>query len=290
MSALKKSLDSLLTQRDPKKSLQNDPLSFVHRYKQACDQEIAAVFAAQLAYGRVSSFFPIIEQLLEEADLFGGPRAWIEKFSDTHSKRVEHIYYRLNKSPDFALLALGLQGVCSEYSSLYSCFKQGYNAAHDNINIALDAFVANISRCAQKRASSIGWRQSTLPRSFRHMLSRQTSGSACKRWNLFLRWMIRTEFPDLGIWNIPPHKLIIPLDTHVHQISLMLGLCTQKSANNKTAQTITESLRKLDEKDPIRYDFAIAHLGISGSCQKKYVSSICTSCALQTVCTVEKTK
>lgn len=288
MSVLKTSLDALLAQRDPKNSLQNDPLSFVHRYEHAHDQEIAAVFAAQLAYGRVSSFFPIIEQLLDESDHFGGPRAWIDTFSNMHSKRIEHIYYRLNKSPDFSLLALALQGVCSEYSSLYSCFAQGYSKEHDNINIALDAFVANISRCAQERASVIGWTQPTLPRSFRHMLSRPTSGSACKRWNLFLRWMIRTEFPDLGIWNIPSRTLIIPLDTHVHQIALMLGLCTQKSANNKTALTITESLQKLDEKDPIRYDFAIAHLGISGSCQKKYVSSICNACPLQTVCTVEK--
>ncbi|MAA79035.1 MAG: TIGR02757 family protein [Deltaproteobacteria bacterium] len=288
MSALKKALESLLIERDPQKSLQNDPLSFVHRYEKQYDQEIAAVFAAQLAYGRVASFFPIIEKILDEADHFGGPRAWVNAFSNAHSQRIEHIYYRLNKSPDFALLAVGLQGVCSEYSSLFSCFQQGYSTDHDNINTALDAFVANISRHAQKRASSIGWKQSTLPRSFRHMLSRPASGSACKRWNLFLRWMIRVEFPDLGIWDIPSQKLIIPLDTHVHQISLMLGLCSQKSANNKTARAITESLRKLDEKDPIRYDFAIAHLGISGSCQKKYVSSICTSCPLQTVCTVEK--
>lgn len=290
MSALKNALDSLLMQRDPKKSLQNDPLSFVHRYKTEHDQEIAAVFAAQLAYGRVSSFFPVIGKILDEADLFGGPRAWIDVFSDTHSKRIEHIYYRLNKFPDFALLAFGLQGICSEYSSLFSCFKEGYKEEDHNINRALNAFVANISHHAQKRAPSIGWEQSTLPRSFRHMLSQPVSGSACKRWNLFLRWMIRTDYPDLGIWDIPPQKLIIPLDTHVHQISLMLGLCSQKSANNKTAQAITDSLRKLDEKDPIRYDFAIAHLGISGTCQKKYVASICNSCPLQTVCTVEKRK
>ena len=289
MSILKVALDSLLKERDPKKSLQNDPLSFVYRYKNPHDQEIAAVFAAQLAYGRVSSFFPIIEQLLDEADHFGGPRSWIASFSQKHHNRIKHMYYRLNKSPDFALLALGLQGICSEYPSLFACFQEGYKADHKNINPALDAFVANISRHAQNRSTSIGLADSTLPRSFRHMLSKPASGSACKRWNLFLRWMIRTEFPDLGIWDIPSKKLIIPLDTHVHQISLMLGLCSQKSANNKTAQSITESLRKLDEKDPIRYDFAIAHLGISGSCQKKYVSSVCSSCPLQTVCTVEKT-
>ena len=288
MSLLKHSLDALLEARSPKESLNNDPLSFVHRYSEASDQEIAAVFAAQLAYGRVSMFFPVIEQILDEADRFGGPRSWIEQFSVIHSKRIEHLYYRLNKSPDFSLLALALKGVIHTYGSLSSCFQESYEHHHTNINPALDFFVSKLSHYAHQAAPSIGYTKEKLPRSFLHMLSRPSAGSACKRWNLFLRWMVRNEFPDLGLWDIPAHKLIIPLDTHVHQISRMLGLCTQKSANNKTAQKITESLRLLDEKDPIRYDFAIAHLGISGSCQKKYVSSVCSSCPLQTVCTVEK--
>lgn len=290
MNILKKSLDSLLQTRDPKDSLARDPLSFVHRYTKPQDQEIAAVFAAQLAYGRVSMFFPVIKALLDEADDFGGPRAWVESFSVMHSKRIEHIYYRLNKSPDFSLLALSLKGILQTNESLFSCFQAAYKDEHTNINPALDAFVAELVKQAQQAALSIGYTQKKLPRSFLHMLSRPSSGSACKRWNLYLRWMIRDEFPDLGIWNIPTKKLIIPLDTHVHQISRMLGLCTQKSASNKTAQRITESLRLLDEKDPVRYDFAIAHLGISGSCQKKYVSSVCSSCPLQTVCTMEKNK
>ena len=290
MSKLRNSLESLLIGRDPKESLRNDPLFFVHRYSNAEDQEIAAVFASQLAYGRVSLFFPVIEELLNEADRFGGPRKWVENFSTQHSKRIEHLYYRLNKSPDFALLALGLQGICQEYPNLFSAFQSGYQDQHQNINIALDSFVENITFHAANKASVIGYTKKVLPRSCRHMLSRPSSGSACKRWNLFLRWMVRTEYPDLGLWKIPPNKLIIPLDTHVHQISLMLGLCSDKSANNKTAQKITDFLRRLDDKDPIRYDFAIAHLGISGNCKKKYIPTICSSCPLQTICTVEKKK
>lgn len=290
MNILKNSLDALLDTRDPKAALRNDPLSFVHRYATAEDQEIAAVFAAQLAYGRVSLFFPVITALLDEADRFGGPRSWINGFDKLHSQRIEHIYYRLNKSPDFALLAMSLKGVCTEFGSLFSCFSQGYNQEDTNLNPALNAFITHLEYHAKEYALTLGETGIPLPRSFRHMLSKPANGSACKRWNLFLRWMVRTEFPDLGRWNFPTEKLVIPLDTHVHQISLLLGLCTQKSANNKTAQQITYALSKLDAKDPIRYDFAIAHLGISGNCQKKHIPHICNACALQSVCTVEKNK
>lgn len=288
MNSLKNALDNLLSKRDAKQALKHDPLSFVHSYTEKKDQEIAAVFAALLAYGRVSLFFPVIDALLKEADKHGGPHAWITSFSKDHHKGIQHIYYRLNKSPDFSLLALGLKGILSEFGSLYACFADGYQTEHTNLNLALDAFVTHISTKAQQSASTIGYSSTMLPSGFSHMLTRPSSGSACKRWNLFLRWMVRDEYPDLGIWKLPKSKLLIPLDTHVHQISRMLGLCTKTTANNKTAQEITDSLRSLDAIDPIRYDFAIAHLGISGSCQKQFVEHICTTCALQLVCTVGK--
>lgn len=288
MSALKKALDDLLTKRDPYIALENDPLSFVHRYKTKADQEVAAVFAAQLAYGRVSLFFPIIDALLTESDIHGGPHAWVISFTQKNHERIKHIYYRLNKSPDFTLLVLGLQGILAEFGSLHKCFSNGYHEEHPTINRALDSFVEQIATKAKQAASQSEYLSPTLPSGFFHMLARPSSGSACKRWNLFLRWMIREEFPDLGIWKFPKNKLIIPLDTHVHQIARMLGLCSKTTANNKTAEEITDSLRVLDATDPIRYDFAIAHLGISGACQKQFVSHICTTCALQLVCTIGK--
>ena len=100
--------------------------------------------------------------------------------------------------------------------------------------------------------------------------------------------MVRTEFPDLGLWKLPTQKLTIPLDTHVHQISTLIGLSTKKGANNRSAKEITNALRKLDDTDPIRYDFAIAHMGISGTCQKKYIPNVCQKCALHKICILEK--
>ena len=287
MNLLKKTLDDLNKNRDFHRDLLRDPLSFVHRYHHQNDREIAAVFSSALAYGRVSLFFPVIEALLSEADRWGGPYQWIQTFNRQSAKRISSIYYRLNKAPDFALLAISLQGVLKEYPSLEHLFKKGYHRNDRDFDPALAYFVDSLLKSAQKHAHIIEHKDA-LPRGFRHFLPSPKTGSACKRWNLFLRWMIRTEFPDLGLWDLPTHKLTIPLDVHVHQISTLLGLSTKKSANNRSAKEITNALRKLDDQDPVRYDFPIAHLGISGACQKKYVPNICTKCVVNNICTLEK--
>ena len=106
--------------------LQNDPLSFVHRYQNKKDQEVAAVFASALAYGRVTLFFPVIESLMEESNRWGGPYKWIQAFNKKHAQRIANIYYRLNKAPDFALLAIALQTTLKDQTSLESVFQQGY--------------------------------------------------------------------------------------------------------------------------------------------------------------------
>ena len=86
---------------------------------------------------------------------------------------------------------------------------------------------------------------------------------------MLFRWMVRTKSPDLGLWNLPTAKLTIPLDVHVHGLSQMIGLTKHKSAG-ESRKEITDRLRRIHPLDPIEYDFALAHLGISGDCQKRY--------------------
>ena len=102
--------------------------------------------------------------------------------------------------------------------------------------------------------------------------------------------MVRTEYPDVGIWNISSAKLRIPLDKHVHDLSLMLQLTSRKTSDNETVGQITKKLKALHQNDPIRYDFSLAHLGISGGCQKKFIAEICTKCSLQNNCCHGKKK
>jgi endonuclease III len=91
---------------------------------------------------------------------------------------------------------------------------------------------------------------------------------------------------DLGLWSIPPADLVIPVDTHIHRIGLNLRLTTRKTASWATAEEITANLRKLDPEDPVKYDFALCHLGVSRECPSRQDIDKCARCALQDVCSV----
>jgi len=106
-------------------------------------------------------------------------------------------------------------------------------------------------------------------------------GSACKRINLFLRWMVRDKDIDFGLWrSIPANRLVIPLDIHIARISRCLGFTKRASADWKAAIEITEALKKLDPADPLKYDFALCHHGISGVCRGRNNPG-CRDCALK---------
>jgi uncharacterized protein (TIGR02757 family) len=100
-----------------------------------------------------------------------------------------------------------------------------------------------------------------------YFFPRPSAGSACKRLNLYLRWMVRRDEVDLGVWaRVSPGKLIVPLDTHVIRLGRCLRLTRYTSPGWKMAAEITASLRRLDPADPVRFDFALCHLGMMSAC------------------------
>jgi uncharacterized protein (TIGR02757 family) len=113
---------------------------------------------------------------------------------------------------------------------------------------------------------------------------------AHKRLNLFLRWMVRgPDGIDFGIWKcLSPAQLVVPLDTHLHRVALRVGLTARKSAGWRTAEEITASLRRIDPADPVRFDFALCHLGMSGKCPPKPVAGACARCLLRPACPTGK--
>ena len=120
-----------------------------------------------------------------------------------------------------------------------------------------------------------------------HLLPDPARGGSCKRLLLFLRWMARgPDGVDFGLWKLPTSRLVIPLDTHIARISRLLGLTTRNDLSWKTAADITASLALLDANDPVKYDFALCHYGMSGVCPAKPVRENCRRCALQTTCRV----
>ncbi|MBI1884102.1 MAG: DUF2400 family protein [Chlamydiae bacterium] len=120
----------------------------------------------------------------------------------------------------------------------------------------------------------------------RFFLPNPKDGSTCKRLNLFLRWMVRgPDTIDLGLWReVSPSDLIIPLDTHVARISRYLGLSSSITYAWKVSCEITQNLKRLDSRDPIKYDFALCHLGISGDCPSRPDLDKCEPCMLRPIC------
>ena len=289
VARLRPAFEALLRQRDDTERLQHDPLRIPRSYADPADQEIAAVFAALLGYGRVSAFMPVIEAIMARAEAVGGPRAFIEHFDAHDADALRPMQYRWNTGIDFALLAAGLKIVLQEHGRLGAVLEAGYRKSHRNIRPALSSMVSTLRAAVCAAAPDLGVNVTdfaALPRGTRTLLSSPDAGSACKRWNMLLRWMIRTGSPDLGIWAVPPAALILPLDTHTHKLSWLLGLTRRTDGSWRTAEEITRNLARLDPTDPVKYDFALAHLGISGRCRKARVPDICDPCAMVSVCRV----
>ena len=285
---IKTALEALLGAQP---NISQDPIQFVHRYSRPMDQEISGIFASALAFGRVSAFLPKIKSILDIADTHGGPRTWIETFDPKKAQEIEHISYRWNKAPDFALLCFTLQETLKNNHSLSALFSSVWNASELTLSPTLERFIDVLRKNAlkiarQQQLSPASF--SELPKGFRLFLCSPKDGSACKRWHLYLRWMIRDSYPDLGLWDIPASKLCIPLDTHIHSLSEMIGIAVGKSANHRAMMTITQFMQRLDPVDPIRFDFALAHLGISKGCKKQWFSDICSNCPLQSICSHTK--
>lgn len=224
-----------------------DPLEFLYSYDDLHDREIVALVASSLAYGNVSQILKAVSVVLKRLD---SPYEFLSKASpDLLFKRFIDFKYRFTTGEELARMLFGVKLTVERYGSLGACFLHAFRDDHDNVVPALSFFVKELSRVFDKR-----------PRS---LLPSPDSGSACKRLNLFLRWMVRRDEVDPGGWDdVPKSKLIIPLDVHMHRISLGLRLTNRKQASLRTAIEITSAFKIIEPEDPVRYDFALARLGI----------------------------
>jgi uncharacterized protein (TIGR02757 family) len=271
--SLKRTLDRLL-ESHKEQFLESDPLAFVRKYDKSRDQEIAAFVGSCFAIGRADLIRNAVRTVLER--MGPSPGAFV---SDSDSRQFRTIYrdfvYRFFRGRDVAVLLSGLQKAVKRHGSLESFFLEGYDDEDSDVGRALSRFVRGFVRF-QGRA--------VLKPGLRAFLSDPYTGSGCKRLCLFLRWMVRREYPDLGVWkSVSPAKLVIPLDTHVIRLGKKLGLTKRVSPGWKMALEITESLRRLDPDDPVRYDFALCHAGMRQTCPKDGDEG-CESCVFGTCC------
>jgi len=241
----------------------SDPVHIVRRFIEPADREVVGFCAAGLAFGRVSSVLQSIEALLQV--MGPTPAAFVRDFDPVrHGPRLAPLVHRWIRGRDLVALLLVLQRMLRESGSIEAFFRDGDEPSQAHIGAALDAFSTRALRTDLRAAYG---RRVPKARGVSYFFPRPSSGSACKRLNLFLRWMVRRDAIDLGVWTtVSPSRLIVPLDTHVIRLGRCLRLTKYTSPGWKMAEEITASLRKLHPEDPVRYDFSLCHVGMMSAC------------------------
>jgi uncharacterized protein (TIGR02757 family) len=273
-------LERLYREFDWASRVDKDAIQFPLRYPDPLDREVVALLTACLAYGRVDLFAPWVEWILSR--MGSSPSRFILGFDPLKdSGRFEGFRYRFNRPRDIAAFCLACQRLLIRHGSLRAYFLSGYFPEDPDVGPALERFV----RGFLAQDFSPIFPKGRLSRGYRHLFPLPSTGGPCKRLHLFLRWMVRREPPDFGLWpELPPSKLLMPVDTHVENMSRAIGLTRRKSRNWRMAQEITQRLKLLDPRDPVKYDFALCHKRMSGDCRDRRDPVVCPPCGLRTVC------
>ena len=246
LEATRRLLESVYSNYHKQEFIHPDPLEFVGQYNKPEDMEIVALIASSFAIGRVRSILQTVDYILT---LIKSPKDDLLSLNRADLESVFYGFkYRFYTDRSLVDFLIGIKNVILRFGSLHDCFLAGVEKTTGNP-------VGTLSFLVTLLTENIPSGQRVLPD--------PEKGSACKRLNLFLRWMIRKDNIDPGIWtDIPKDILIIPLDTHIMQISQILGFTNRKSADMKTAVEITDALKVYDPIDPIRFDFSLTRLGI----------------------------
>jgi len=254
-------LDTLYSEFNAEHSVA-DPIWMVRRFKRSDDREVIGFIAAALAFGRVQSVLNSIEGML--AVMGPSPAAFVRDFDPSRQRDAfKHLVHRWTNGADFAALVWILHQMIERSGSIEGFFAEGLS--DDAIDVA-DALQSFSTRAMALDVAAVYGRKRPKP-GVAYFFSRPSSGGACKRLNLFLRWMVREDSVDVGAWKrVRPAQLIVPLDTHIIRVGQCLRLTSLKSPGWRMAADITAALRAIDPVDPIKFDFSICHLGMMNAC------------------------
>ncbi|MGE5189387.1 MAG: TIGR02757 family protein [Gemmatimonadota bacterium] len=252
--------------------LSADPVLFPHRFADRRDAEAAAFIAASFAFGNVAQILGFLERLF--AVLGRSPHAALSGRRPLAFRRVAGLRHRFISPPGVHRFLVCLGAVLRGHGSLEELYRAGM-AREGGPRERLGRFLSRF-----RDAWGPG-----LARERDFLFPDPAKGSACKRHNLFLRWMVRgPDGVDLGLWSVPaPRDLVVPLDTHMARLCRWMGLTARRAADWNAAEEITAAFRAACPEDPVRYDFAITRIGILKACTAARRGE-CAACSLSALC------
>jgi uncharacterized protein (TIGR02757 family) len=248
---LKEFLDQKVIAYNQPDFITNDPISIPHRFSKKQDIEIAGFFAAILAWGQRKTIINKCLELLEMMD--NAPHSFMLHHSDKDLKPLLRFKHRTFNDIDTLYFVEFFSWFYKQYESLEYAFTIGWNEDEDIMEKLLGNF------------RDFFFQLPDAPQRTGKHIATPKGNAACKRINMFLRWMVRTDDKgvDFGIWkNIKPFQLICPCDLHVDRVGRKLGLIERKQTDWQTAMELTAKLREFDPQDPVKYDFALFGLGV----------------------------
>jgi uncharacterized protein (TIGR02757 family) len=283
---LRPALDRLYTEFNHPDSA-TDPIQIVRRYQRNDDREVVGFCAAALAFGRVASVLQSIERLL--AVMGDRPADYVRRFEPRRDRAAfADLVHRWIRGADLVALVWILHQMLARSGSIEGFFLEGEaeGGGVGDTGDLLDSF----SQRALALDIRIAYGGVPARPGVCYFFPRPSAGSACKRLNLFLRWMVRRDALDLGVWRrVSPARLVVPLDTHVIRVGRCLRLTRRTSPGWPMARDITASLRQLDPADPVKYDYSLCHLGMMNACGFDRAQRD-TQCPLRGLCRPRKVK
>jgi len=256
---LKRRLDALYDQYDHR-YVDPDPLQFVRVQEAPEDREVVGLVAASLAFGTVAQIKRSIATVLDALD--ASPAVAVDSLDARDlARRLRAFRHRWITGRDVACLLHFARQMRVECGSIESFFARGVVAEHEHVGPALASFS---SRALALDHSGL-YRVRRLPATagVRYFFPSPVAGSACKRLNLYLRWMVRRDGVDLGVWRcVRPAQLVLPIDAHTFALSRRLRLTRYRTPGWAMALDVTRRLRRFDPEDPVKYDFAFHRMGL----------------------------
>ena len=253
LDALREYLDTLVDRYEQPAFIDNDPLSIPHAFDDPRDQEVIGLYAALLAWGRRDVMLRKLEELCERMD--HAPYRFVRTFDPTtDADALDGFVHRTFQPIDAHWLTANLSAALDRYGSVEDLF--GAHRPED------EADAPPVATMLQGVSTTLLTIHDDTPQRLRKHLARPEAGSACKRLNMYLRWMVRPGPVDLNLWSIvEPADLMLPVDVHVGRQARALGLLDRKSNDWTAVRRLTAICRHFCASDPARYDFAFFGVG-----------------------------